>query len=89
LVARLPVTATIWVPIQTTVKNTIWATKAKEWPTYSSQQKELSIKYVPIVVLNEDYEFCFLLDAVLRGLNRFYKMRVDQLIDFLNFSKLF
>jgi hypothetical protein len=36
LVARLLTTAVLWVRIQTSLKNTKWATEAKEWPIHSS-----------------------------------------------------
>jgi hypothetical protein len=34
--ARLLATAPLWVRIQTSLKNTKWATSAKDWPTHSS-----------------------------------------------------
>ncbi len=40
LVARLLATAALWVRIQTSLKNTKWATEAKEWPTHSSPPKK-------------------------------------------------
>jgi hypothetical protein len=39
LVARLLATAALWVRLQTSLKNTKWATYAKEWPTHSSPPK--------------------------------------------------
>jgi hypothetical protein len=36
LVAYLLATAALWVRIQTSLKNTKWATLVKEWPTLSS-----------------------------------------------------
>ncbi len=42
LEARLLVaTAALWVRFQTSLKNTKWATKAKEWPTNSSPPKNI------------------------------------------------
>jgi hypothetical protein len=38
--------ATLWVRIQTSLKNTKWATLAKEWPTHSSPLKKEYKKYV-------------------------------------------
>jgi hypothetical protein len=40
LVARLLATAALGVRIQTSLKNTKWATSAKEWPTHSSPPKK-------------------------------------------------
>jgi hypothetical protein len=40
LVALLLATAALWVRIQTSLKNTKWATYAKEWPTHSSKPKK-------------------------------------------------
>ncbi len=39
-VARLLATAALWVRIQTLLKNTKWATEAKEWPTHSNPPKK-------------------------------------------------
>ncbi len=39
LIARLLATAALWIRIQTSLKNTKWVTKAKEWPTH--YRKEL------------------------------------------------
>ncbi len=33
---NLKTTAALWVRIQTSLKNTKWATQAKEWPTHCS-----------------------------------------------------
>jgi hypothetical protein len=41
LVAHLLATAALWVRIQTSLKKTKWATKAKEWPSLSSPQKNI------------------------------------------------
>jgi hypothetical protein len=42
-------TATLWVRIQASLKNTIWATLAKEWPTHSSPPKKKYKKnFVPV-----------------------------------------
>ncbi len=41
LVARLLATAALWVRIQTYLKHTKWATKAKEWPKHSSPPKNI------------------------------------------------
>ncbi len=42
LVARLLAAADLWVRIQTSLKNSKWATQAKEWPTHSEPfQKNL------------------------------------------------
>ncbi len=41
LVARPLATAALWVRIQTYLKNTKWATYAKEWPTHSSPLKNI------------------------------------------------
>ncbi len=46
LVARLLATAALWVRIQTSLKNTKWATKAKEWPTHSSPPKKHLTKII-------------------------------------------
>jgi hypothetical protein len=42
LVPRLLATAALWVRIQTSLKNTKWATK--EWPTHSSPPKKYTKK---------------------------------------------
>jgi hypothetical protein len=39
LVARLLAMADLWVRIQTSFKNTKWATQTKEWPAHSSPPK--------------------------------------------------
>jgi hypothetical protein len=41
LAAHLLATATLWVQIQTFIKNTKWSTKAEEWPTTVVRQKIL------------------------------------------------
>ena len=40
MVSRLLVTTALRVRIQTSLKNTKWATYAKEWPTHSSPTKK-------------------------------------------------
>ncbi len=45
LVAYLLATAALWVRIQTSLKNTNWATQAKEWPTHSSPPKNIQKNY--------------------------------------------
>ncbi len=49
LVERLYAAAALWVRIQTSLKNTEWATKAKEWPTHSSSPK-IYKKIVPKII---------------------------------------
>jgi hypothetical protein len=44
LVARLLTMAALWVRNQTSLKNTEWATLAKEWPTHSSPPKNIKKK---------------------------------------------
>ncbi len=44
LVDRLLATAALWVRIQTSLKNTKWATSAKKWPTHSSPPKNIQKK---------------------------------------------
>ncbi len=39
-------TAALWVPIQTSLKNTNWATQAKEFSTYSSPPKKCEKKNI-------------------------------------------
>ncbi len=41
MVARQLATAALWVRIQTSLKNAKWSTKAKEWPTHYSPQKNI------------------------------------------------
>ena len=43
-VAHLLATAALWVRIQASLKNTKWATLAKEWPTHSSPPKNIQKK---------------------------------------------
>jgi hypothetical protein len=43
MVARLLATAALWFRIQTSIKNTSWATQAKEWPIHSSPPKKKNI----------------------------------------------
>jgi hypothetical protein len=54
LVARPLATAALWVRIQTYLKNTKWATYAKEWPykkyTRKRKEKVLQKKRICIVV---------------------------------------
>jgi hypothetical protein len=40
LVALLLATAALWVRIQTTLKNSKWATSAKEWQTHSTRPQK-------------------------------------------------
>jgi hypothetical protein len=44
LLARQLATAAFWNRIQTSLKNTKWATEAKEWPTHSSPAKNIQQK---------------------------------------------
>jgi hypothetical protein len=44
LIARLLAPAALWVRIQTSLKNTKWATSAMEWPTHSSPPKKICKK---------------------------------------------
>jgi hypothetical protein len=46
LVAQLFATAALWVRIQTSLKYTKWATKAKEWPTQYSPSKNIQKTYI-------------------------------------------
>jgi hypothetical protein len=46
LAAGLLATVAFWARIQTSLKNTKWATLAKEWPTNSSPPK--NIQKVPV-----------------------------------------
>jgi hypothetical protein len=41
LVGRLLATAALWVRIETSLKNTTWGTKAKEWPKHSRPPKNI------------------------------------------------
>ncbi len=41
MVARLLTIAALWVRIHTSLKNTEWATLAKEWPPHSSPSKNI------------------------------------------------
>jgi hypothetical protein len=50
LVARLLAMAALWVRIQTSLKNTKWATQAKEWPTQSSPPKKYKKALQKIVI---------------------------------------
>ncbi len=43
LVPSLLATVALWVRIQTSLKNTKWATKPKEWSTHSSQSKKYPV----------------------------------------------
>ncbi len=52
LVARLLARAALWVRTQTSLKNTKWATKAKEWPTHSSPPK-ICNKYTIFIAVND------------------------------------
>jgi hypothetical protein len=40
LVARLLASAAVWVRIQTSLKNTKWATSAREWPIKQKYTKK-------------------------------------------------
>ncbi len=42
---KFAVYAALWVRIKTSLKNTTWATSAKEWPTHSSPQKNSTCRF--------------------------------------------
>jgi hypothetical protein len=56
LEARLLAMAALWVRIQTSLKNTKWATQAKEWPTHPSPLKKEEERipfYLELKMLNK------------------------------------
>jgi hypothetical protein len=49
-------TTVLWVRIQTPVKNTKWATEAKDWPTHNSRKKIRKLQYCNTAIALNEHE---------------------------------